>query len=353
MFPASPPSDGEATRQCSATNHRYANVRIFRLFPPTRIRLIQINLIGRNRPVGPLLYAWMPPTMQLWTEAMRARRYADAWDMEAATTAGRDPATRDDPTLPYHLRWVWDGRPVAGRDVLVRCYHGLGDTIQFARYLPILAERARSVTLEVQPALAGLLAGPGVARIVPFDPARPLPPAQCDIEITELPCALRVAPDVIATPYVAAPPAALPPGTIGLCHAAGDWDRDRSIPPALLAQLCEHYACVTLVAAPTDLPVLNPEGCPMDMGATAALIAGCELVVSVDTMVAHLAGAMGRPLALMLKAAPDWRWCPTRRDTPWYPTARLYPQPRPGDWAAALDALADELAISGPQRKST
>ena len=290
--------------------------------------------------------------MQLWTEAMRRGRYSEAWAIEAATIAARDPAARDDPALPYHLRWVWDGRSVDGCDVLVRCYHGLGDTIQFARYLPVLSRRARSVTLEVQASLVGLLGGLGVERIAAFDVAHPLPPAECDIEITQLPCSLRVTPDAIATPYITAAPADLPPGTIGLCYAAGGWDADRSLPPALLTSLCELYPCVTLVAEPTDLPVLNPDGCPFDMGETAALVAGCDLVVSVDTMVAHLAGALGRPLALLLKAEPDWRWCPTRRDTPWYPSARLYVQPTAGDWAGVLAALSRDLPIPDRQRRS-
>ena len=77
-----------------------------------------------------------------WTAAMRSGAYERAWDMALASLVARDPATRDDPALPYHLRWVWSGEPVDGRDVLVRCYHGLGDTLQFARFLPLLAARA-------------------------------------------------------------------------------------------------------------------------------------------------------------------------------------------------------------------
>ena len=279
--------------------------------------------------------------MGRWVEAMRGERYADAWAMERATIAGRDPATRDDPALPYHLRWVWDGRALDGRDVLVRCYHGLGDTLQFARYLPALAARARRVTLELQPSLVPLLSHLA-EQVVPFDPAHPLPPAECDIEITELGGALQLAPDAVPVPYLTAD--APSSGAIGLCYAAGDWDGARSIPPALLAPLCETFDCVTLVAEPTALPVRNPLGCPFDMPATAALVAGVELVVTVDTMIAHLAGAMGQPTWLLLKAEPDWRWDPARRDTPWYPSMRLYPQATPGDWAPVLAAVARDLA---------
>jgi hypothetical protein len=289
--------------------------------------------------------------MQPWTAAMRAGRYAEAWAIERATIAARDPATRDDPALPYHRRWVWDGRGLERRNVLVRCYHGLGDTIQFARYLPALAVRARSVTLEVQPRLVPLLAGLGVT-IVPFDVAAPLPPAECDIEITELPCALAIAPDALATPYLDWPATELPPGTIGLCPTAGDWDADRSIPETLLRPLCDRHPTVMLAVGGTALPCLNPEGCPPDMAATAALVAGCDLVVTVDTMIAHLAGAMGRPTWLLLKAAPDWRWSPGARGSAWYPTMRLYAQPAPGDWRSVAAAILDDLPTAVPHRSA-
>lgn len=287
----------------------------------------------------------MSDPMQRWTAAMRADDYESAWTICDAVLAAQDPATRDDPALPYHRRWVWDGRAFDGRDVLVRCYHGLGDTIQFARFLPLLAKRAASVTLEVQPALAGLLAGvPGIDRLVPFDVARPLPPAACDIEITELGHALRADPRATPPPYLHAPPAALPPGTIALCHrTATGWDEARCAPAALFEPLCRAYPCLSVMPEPTALPVRNPQGCSTDMAETAALLAGAALVVTVDTMVAHLAGALGRPTSLLLKAGPDWRWAPERRTSSWYPATRLYVQPRAGDWGAVAAAVMRDL----------
>lgn len=282
--------------------------------------------------------------MQLWVDAMRAERYGDAWALADASLAARDPARRDDPSLPYHLRWVWDGTALDGRDVLVRCYHGLGDTLQFARFLPLLARRARRVTLEVQPHLIPLLGDlPGVAATHPFDPAHPLPPADADVEITELPHALRAAPAEAPPPYLAATPAPLPRGTVGLCYRAGDWDDARSIPPALLAPLCDTAPTVTLVAEPSDLPVRNRQGCPFDMVETAALVAGCDLVVTVDTMIAHLAGALGKRTWVLLKRDPDWRWCTDRSDTPWYPATRCFAQPTPGDWPGVLALVEEQL----------
>lgn len=276
---------------------------------------------------------------------MRARDFAAAWALAGETLAERDPASRDDPALPYHLRWVWDGTPVDGRDVLVRCYHGLGDTIQFARFLPLLAARAATVTLEVQPRLADLLAdiAAGV-RVEPFDVDHPLPPSECDVEITELPFVLRAEPERAAAPYLRTAPAALPAGAIGLCYASGDWDDRRNVPASLLATLGEDRPRITLVAEPAPFPVLNPQGCPFDMGETAALVAGCALVITVDTMIAHLAGALGRPTWLLLRHEPDWRWDPGRTDTPWYPSMRLYAQPRAGDWPAVIARVQADLA---------
>jgi hypothetical protein len=286
----------------------------------------------------------MTDTSQLWIQAMRAGRYEEAWRLSDATLRSRDPATRDDPSRPYHERWVWDGRSFDGRHVLVRCYHGLGDTIQFVRFLPQLATRAATVTLEVQPSLIPLMDKlEGLTCVMPFDPAAPLPPAECDLEITELPLALRMAPSAAPAPYLSTSKAILSEGTIALCHAGGDWDRDRSLPPRLLEPLCSLAPCVTLVPGPTDLPVLNPGGCPMDMEATAAIIAGASLVITVDTMAAHLAGALGVPTFLMLKAEPDWRWSPGQTTSPWYSSMRLYAQPTSGDWPAVVGSILADL----------
>jgi hypothetical protein len=159
--------------------------------------------------------------------AARAGDHETAWQIADHVQERRDQARRDDPTLPYHLRWVWDGRPYKNREILVRCYHGLGDTIQFARFLPALAAIARSVTLEAQPELLPLLSRLPV-RLTPFNPAAPSPPAECDLEIMELSHALRLPPEAAPPPYLHAAPT--PTNAIGLCWQAGAWDPARSIP---------------------------------------------------------------------------------------------------------------------------
>ncbi len=293
----------------------------------------------------------MPDLQAEWLSFMRRGDYAGAWLINAAVLAGRVAGSHDDSRLPYHLRGVWDGRPFEGRDVLVRCYHGLGDTIQFARYLPVLRSFAASLSLECQPRLATLLSGlPGVDRLIPFDARSPAPAAECTFEIMELAFALRTPPEAVPPLHFRIPVAPLPPGTIGLCWDAGDWDRARSIPYGLFEPLTQA-PCVTLVAAPTDLHVLNPDGCPRNMPATAALIAGADLVITVDTMIAHLAGTLGRPTWLLLKHEADWRWMADRADSPWYPSMRLYRQPTPGDWATVTRRVARDLRLRNAGRR--
>ena len=291
----------------------------------------------------------MADRLEQWINSMRAEEYATAWALAEQTLRERDPVRRDDPALPYHLRWVWDGRPFAGRHCLVRCYHGLGDSIQFARFLPLLARQAASITVEMQARLCPLmreaLHGAGAIRFLPFDEARPLPPSECDLEITELDFALRVSPAQAAMPYLSVRRAAAPRGLVGLCHGAGDWDPDRSVPVVLLAPLCAQARCATLMPGPSLLDVWNREGCPFDMRATASLVAAMDLVVTVDTMIAHLAGAMGKPTWLLLKADPDWRWPKEGRATPWYPNTHVYIQPRPGDWQTVLARIIRDFSL--------
>ena len=263
------------------------------------------------------------------------------------------PGRPDDPALPYYRRHVWDLGEITGRQVLVRCYHGLGDTIQFLRFLPELRRRARSVTLEIQPRLIPLLGkDPPADRVVPFDTARPLPHAECDVEIMELSFALRAHPADYPPPYLHAHPASLPAGTVGICCRAGDWDAKRSIAPDLLVPLCQGRDCVTLDPMPSSLCVLNPQGCPFDIARTAALVAGVSLVITVDTMIAHLAGAMNKPTWLLLKHEPDWRWAPERGRSEWYPSMRLYAQPCPGAWNEVVGDLLRDLGMLHPKRRT-
>ena len=278
-----------------------------------------------------------------WAAAMQRGDYATAWTINDAVLAARDPAARDNPNQPYHLRWVWDGRSFLDRHVLVRCYHGLGDTLQFARYLPKIKARVASLTVEVQPELMTLLASiDGPDRLIPFDPANPAPASECDLEIMELAHALRLPPETGSIPLFHIDPARLPRGTIGLCWQAGEWDPARSLDPDMLAVFTSR-PCISLQPGRTHLPVLNVDGCTGDIMETAALITGSELVITVDTMIAHLAGALNKPVWVLLKHQADWRWMSDRMDSPWYPSMRLYRQRTPGDWAPVIASVALDL----------
>jgi hypothetical protein len=277
---------------------------------------------------------------------MRRGDYAAAWAVNDAVLARRDTPP-DDPRLPYHLRHVWDGRGFDGRHVLVRCYHGLGDTLQFVRYLAPLRARAASVALEAQPELVPLLRE---HRPIPFDPAAPTPPAECDIEIMELAYALRLPPDAAPPPYLTAPrpsPAGEGP-RVGLCARSGDWDPERSVPlPLLAATLPPGARPVRLQPDGADALAWDNPGPLGDLAETAALVRSVDLVLTVDTMIAHLAGALGRPAWVLLKAAADWRWM-EGTSTDWYPSLRLYRQRRPGNWSAPLAAIRRDLAAWPP-----
>jgi hypothetical protein len=282
-----------------------------------------------------------------WLDAINNDDWPGAFAINDQVLASRDPATCDDPSLPYHLRWVWDGTPPDGRDVLVRCYHGLGDTLQFARYLPVLAARAARLTVEAQPELLPILAPlPGPIRLVPFDPAAPTPPGDVCVEIMETAHMLRLPPDAASPPYLGAE--AIPTGAIGLCWQAGAWNPDRSIPLAMLAgALPDRTDLISLQrgpgAAEARLPgapvFLNPHDGSTDILHTAGLIRGAALVVTVDTMVAHLAGALGHPTWLLLKHEADWRWLRRGAKSRWYPRTTLFRQVAVGDWSEPLRAI--------------
>ncbi len=275
--------------------------------------------------------------MNPWDEAMLQEDFSQAWSIADAVLAGRDERTRDDPSRPYHERWVWDGRDLTGRAILVRCYHGLGDTLQFARFLPALRARAAYVALEAQPELLTVLDTiPGIDRLVPFDPATPIVSSD-DIEIMELQHALRALPG--RDPYLSIAPAPTRGAETGLCWQAGNWDPDRSIPLVQLRPVLPP-GTISLQRGASGLP--DPLGGSMDVRATAALVASLDCIITVDTMIAHLAGALGRPVHLLLKAGADWRWGRGQR-TAWYRNTIIHRQHRSGDWTAATDSLAEAL----------
>jgi tetratricopeptide (TPR) repeat protein len=269
--------------------------------------------------------------------------------------------------LPQPL-WLGDAA-LSGKTILLYPEQGMGDAIQFVRYAALLAERGAQVVLELPPALAPLLtAVPGVATVVAHGEA--LPRFNVHAPLCCLPAAFATTLETIprTTPYLAVPAAkraqwraVLPSGRkrVGLVWA-GDAkhgnDRHRSMPLAALRPLLEltgfRFVALQKALRPGDATLL--EAMPdvlhigdrlADFSDTAAIIAELDLVITVDTAVAHLAGALGKPVWILLPFSPDWRWLLDRDDSPWYPTARLFRQSIIGDWANPVDRIRQALFI--------
>jgi Flp pilus assembly protein TadD len=252
---------------------------------------------------------------------------------------------------------MWDGSALEGRTLLVHAEQGFGDTIQFARYLPLLAASGAVVLACDRPLLPLLSSLPGVTPVAKDER---LPAYDCWLDQMSLPlqCATEADRIPLAEGYLSADPlrqaawsAALPGGCkVGIAWAGNPLhtnDKRRSLPYAGLQRLLSapHIHFVNLQLGPradeAGLPALP---LPLtDYGETAALIANLDLVVTVDTSVAHVAGALGKRCWVMLPFAPDWRWRLNREDTPWYRSVRLFRQPSPGDWNAVVDAALNGL----------
>ncbi len=262
----------------------------------------------------------------------------------------------------------WQGGPIAGKRLLVHAGQGMGDTIQFARYLPALVVTGANVTLACAAALVPLLVRiPGVTVTRRADG---LPPHDLWIDQMSLPHRLGVAPIPLAQGYLAADPAATTPWRQG-----GPWrvslvwagnpahsnDRHRSLPKGVAARLLQplhrlaaslpRLRLVNLQTGPRhgELAELAEIGDPpielASFADTAAAIAGLDMVITVDTATAHLAGALGKPVWVMLPHAPDWRLQLVRHDSPWYDSMRLFRQPAPGDWNAVIRAVAAAMRV--------
>jgi tetratricopeptide (TPR) repeat protein len=265
---------------------------------------------------------------------------------------------------------LWLGEyPLARKTILLHAEQGLGDTIQFARYAPRLARAGATVVLEVQPELKNLLAGvEGVASCHARGDQLPAYDVHCPLG--SLPLAFKTEPASIPAdiPYLRADQGRLAqwrariddlPGkriTIAWAgNASHANDRNRSIDLKLLEPLLAlegtSFLSIQRELRGDDAETLarlsnvrHLGGEFADMADTAAIAALTDLTISVDTSVVHLAGALGRPVWMMLPFAPDWRWTLSGGNCPWYPQARLFRQPALGDWPGAIAALRAELA---------
>ena len=263
---------------------------------------------------------------------------------------------------------AWDGASPAGRTLLISIEQGLGDTLQFARYATLLAAAGARCLMRCPDALAPLLSTvPGVAQT--SSERDPLPEYDAHVPILSLPRIFGTTAETIpaTVPYLAVADARRATARaalsghgiglkVGLCWAgnpAHSNDRNRSIALAELAPLLTVPAITwfSVQAGGPQKQLASVAGAnrvvPLPKGSTlvdtAALIAELDLVISVDTGIAHLAGALARPTWLLLPFAPDWRWQLDRDDSPWYPTLRLFRQERPRDWSSVVARVRSEL----------
>ena len=298
-----------------------------------------------------------------WVAAMRRSDFQSAWHISDAVLNQRRVDRIECCAWPRHLQFIWNGASFDRRRVLVRCYHGLGDTIQFVRLLGRLRQRAAHVTLWAQAPLIELLRGvTGIDTLLPLHDGVPAADYDVDMELMELPHALRVTlQDIqIQAPYIYSPLVNCRPHGelmhVGIVWRAGEWDERRSIPTPLLAPLrrLPNIRWHSLQYPQEALPFRADNIASRSIAQTAARMRELDLVISVDTMTAHLAGASGIPVWTLLPHAADWRWFDHPTRSLWYPTMRLVRQRAPGGWPAVIEQLAASLrALTPPAERCT
>jgi tetratricopeptide (TPR) repeat protein/glycosyltransferase involved in cell wall biosynthesis len=277
---------------------------------------------------------------------------------------GANPPSHTDRPL-----WLGD-EALAGQTILLHAEQGFGDTIQFVRYAHLVQERGARVILEVQPPLKESMATLSAAVEV-FAQGEALPEFDCQCPLLSLPLAFATTAATIPSsgPYLAAQERRLrrwqkrlgdktrPRIGIAWSGAGGHRKhRDRSIALKDLGDLFDlpvEWLCLLREIYPSERALLQRfkrlrqfTEAIADFADTAALVACCDLVISIDTAVAHLAGAMGKPVWILLNYVPDWRWLLDRQDSPWYPTARLFRQQQLGDWSDVIRRISQELQAS-------
>ncbi len=287
-----------------------------------------------------------------WMTAMFAGDFESAWRASDALRVRKAPD-------PHRF---WNGEDIRGARLIVRCLHGLGDTVQMLQYASRLSALAASVVFEVPPRLLQIASCfHGVTEAITWGELAPrqAPPWDAQIEVMELPYLFRsTLQDLpMATRYlelpaektqeIAAKMGVSDSVRIGLIWAAGEWNPERSIPLAAFDSLLANKAFEFWnlqggsVAGEADPRRMHDAQaiCGDGLLALAATIANLDLIITVDTLGAHLAGALGTPAWVLLQQTADWRWMHARSDSPWYPHMRLFRQRREGEWKPVIDAV--------------
>lgn len=255
---------------------------------------------------------------------------------------------------------LWDGSPLEGKTILLHAEQGFGDAIQFIRYAPLVAERGGTVVVECHPQLVRLFQSvAGVRAVVPF--GANLPPFSCQAPLLSLPgifgTTLQNIPSTV--PYLHASAeqrlkwSALMSSYPKNCRVGVVW-AGKKYPDPLRSCRLEEFTPLTAVndctffslqlgeeagqtaTPPSGMNLVDYTAQIDDFADTAALLELLDLVICIDTAVAHLAGALGKQVFLLLPFAPDWRWLGERNDSPWYPNAQIFRQKLPGDWSEVI-----------------
>lgn len=275
------------------------------------------------------------------------REYEWRWQKRGFTSPQRD-----------FVQPRWYGEPAAGKTILIHAEQGFGDTLQFCRYLPLVAAQGLLVVFECHPPLVQLMRSlESNLQVVAM--GQPLPAFDLHLPLMSLPLIFDTIVETVpaAVPYLA--PVNQPCDrrqfgdsaklNIGLCWAGKGYpDPLRSCPLELLEPLAglpdlAWYSLQVGWQGNMPLPMTDFTEQFSDFADTADVIAQLDLVITIDTAVAHLAGALGRPTWVMLPHAPDWRWMQEREDSPWYPTMRVFRQKAPGDWSGTISAVERSL----------
>jgi hypothetical protein len=291
--------------------------------------------------------------------------WPEAWEpYEARLSIPHLHVTDQFPSGVPHWRGESD---ISNKTILLHAEQGLGDTLQCVRYVPLVARRAAHVVLRVQPALRKLLVGlPGADTVITFHDDIPHVDAQCPLMSLPLAFSTRVTDVPCNVPYLRASPeylmlwqALLGPRRrkrIGIVCSSSQRPPRRSVPLATLASLLARQDLEFHVLQPeiqeadrvwlaAHTFVVDHSAQLKDFADTAALASQMDLVLSVDTSMVHLAGALGVPVWVMLPFSAEWRWLLDRTDTPWYPTVRLFRQKRADDWDGLVAEVAQALSV--------